>query len=49
MTNFVMEENNRDYKDRFDVKFNTKAYGNLDDATSEWKANRMILDIQYSI
>lgn len=32
---FVMEEPNRDWKDKFDLKFNTKAYGNLDDASGE--------------
>ena len=34
-TSFIREETNRDYKDKFDLKFNNKVYGNLDDATSE--------------
>ena len=32
---FVMEEEQRDWKDKFDLKFNSKAYGNLDDSSGE--------------
>ena len=32
---FVMDESAIDYKDQFDVKFNTKAYGSAADSSGE--------------
>ena len=34
-SNWVMEEEVRDWKDKFDLKFNNKVYGNLDDSSGE--------------
>lgn len=32
---FFFEEYSRDYRDKFDTKFNNKAYGSLDDSSGE--------------
>lgn len=32
---FLMEEEARDWKKNFDIKFNVKAYGSLDDSSGE--------------
>lgn len=32
---FILEESSRDWKDQFDLKFNTKAYGSAADSSGE--------------